>query len=67
MSFLYLGFIDGNGSMVRIHLAGRMALKESKELKKGRVYLIRGLELFHGERTKCGPQIRLRDKEYKIH
>lgn len=30
MSFLYLGFIDSQGSIVRIHLAGRTALKESK-------------------------------------
>jgi hypothetical protein len=27
MSFLYLGFIDKNGDLVRIHLAGRVAIK----------------------------------------
>jgi hypothetical protein len=25
------------------------------------------VELFHGEKVKCAPQIRLKDKEYKIH
>jgi hypothetical protein len=67
MSFLYLGFVDLHGSLVRIHLAGRMAMKESKELKKGRCYYIKGIELFQGDRTKGGLQIRLRDKEYKIY
>lgn len=43
MSFLYLGFVDTNGDMVRINLAGRMAIKESKELKKGKCYFIKGL------------------------
>ena len=27
MSFLYLGFLDSNGDLVRINLAGRLALK----------------------------------------
>jgi len=27
MSFLYLGFVDKNGDLVRIHLAGRLAMK----------------------------------------
>lgn len=66
MSFLYLGFVDINGDLVRVHLAGRMALKESRELKKGKVYFVKGMELFHGDKTKGPPQIRLKDKEYKI-
>jgi hypothetical protein len=66
MSFLYLGFVDVNGDLVRIHLAGRIALKESRELKKGKVYFIKGIELFQGDKTKGPPQIRLKDKEYKI-
>lgn len=60
MSFLYLGFLDLNGDIVRVHLAGRIAIKESRELKKGKVYYIKGLELFVGDKTKGGPQIRLR-------
>jgi hypothetical protein len=66
MSFLYLGLVDTNGDIVRINIAGRMAIKESKELKKGRCYFIRGLELYQGEKVRGGPQIRLKDKEYKI-
>jgi hypothetical protein len=27
MSFLYLGLLDTSGELVRIHLAGRMAIK----------------------------------------
>lgn len=30
MSFLYIGLIDSNGDIVRINLAGRNAIKESK-------------------------------------
>ena len=60
MSFLYLGFLDINGDMVRVHLAGRIAIRESREMKRGKVYLIKGLELFQGEKSRGGPQIRLR-------
>ena len=66
MSFLYLGFLDTNGDIVRVHLAGRIAIRESRQLKKGKVYYIKGLQLFQGDKTKGGPQIRLRQKEYKI-
>jgi RNA polymerase subunit RPABC4/transcription elongation factor Spt4 len=66
MSFLYLGFVDINGDLVRVHLAGRMALKESRDLRKGKVYFVKGMELFHGDKTKGPAQIRLKDKEYKI-
>jgi hypothetical protein len=27
MSFLYLGFLDTNGDIVRVHLAGRIAIR----------------------------------------
>lgn len=27
MSFLYLGFLDVNGDIVRVHLAGRIAIR----------------------------------------
>lgn len=66
MSFLYLGFLDLNGDIVRVHLAGRIAIRESRELKRGKVYFIKGLELFQGDKIKGGPQIRLREKDYRI-
>ena len=60
MSFLYLGFLDINGDIVRVNLAGRIAIKDSRELKKGKVYYIKGLELFVGDKLKGTPQIRLK-------
>ncbi len=46
--------------MVRINVAGRIALKEEKNLKKGKCYYIKGLELIKSKNML--PQIRLKDK-----
>lgn len=51
--------------MVRINVAGRIALKQEKNLKKGKCYYIKGIELIKSKLN--SPQIRLKDKEYKIH
>ena len=60
MTFLYLGFVDLNGDLVRVHLAGRTGIKQSRELKKGKVYYIKGLEIYYGDKNKTNPQIRLK-------
>jgi hypothetical protein len=52
-------------NLVRINVAGRIALKEEKNLKKGKCYYIKGIELIKSKLI--SPQIRLKDKEYKIH
>lgn len=51
--------------MVRINMAGRMAIKEHKILQKGKCYLLKGLDIFKTEKMQH-PQIRLKDKESKI-
>ncbi len=65
MTVLFLGFVDRNNEMVRINIAGRIALKEEKNMKKGKCYYIKGIELIKSKLL--SPQIRLKDKEYKIH
>lgn len=65
MSVLYLGFIDRVGELVRINMAGRLALKEEKQLKKGKCYYIKDLETYQTDKM-IHPQIRLKDKDYKI-
>ena len=66
MSFLYLGFVDISGELVRVHLAGRIAIREARELRKGKCYYVKGLELFQGDKSKGPPQIRLKEKDYRI-
>jgi hypothetical protein len=46
ISVLYLGFVDKENNLVRINMAGRMAIKKSKVLQKKKCYYIKGLEIF---------------------
>ena len=65
ISVLFLGLIDRVGDLVRVNMAGRMAIKEAKQLKKNKCYYIKGLETFQTEKMQF-PQIRLKDKDFKI-
>lgn len=65
MSVLILGFLDCNNELIRINMAGRTAIKQHKELKKKRIYYIRGLETYQTEKM-LQPQIKIREKEFKI-
>lgn len=40
---LSLGFIDSAGEMLKLNLLGKMAVREEKELRKGRCYYLKGL------------------------
>jgi hypothetical protein len=44
MTVLLLGFVDKAGELVRINLAGRIAMREAKNLSKNRCYYVKGLE-----------------------
>lgn len=61
---LALGFLDSSGDMMRLNLLGKLAVKEEKELKIGKCYYIKGLELVQ---TKGTPYIKLREKDYRLH
>ena len=43
LSVLALGFVNRSGELMRVNIVGKLALRENKQLKKGRVYCIRGL------------------------
>jgi len=64
MTVCYLGMLNKYNELVRVHLAGRMALNNEKILKKNKCYYIRGFDLVSIKNS--GKQIRLKDKEYKI-
>jgi hypothetical protein len=61
---LSLGFIDSAGEMMKLNLLGKMAIREEKELKKGRCYYLKGLEVVQ---IKGSSYIKLREKDYKLH
>jgi len=64
MTVCYLGLLDRNNELIRIHLAGRLAMNNEKILKRNKCYYIRGFDLVPVK--SAGLQIRLKDKEYKI-
>ena len=64
MTVCYLGIVNKLNELVRIHLAGRLAMNNEKVLKKNKCYYIRGFDLVSVK--SAGVQIRLKDKEYKI-
>jgi len=64
MTVCYLGMLDKNYELIRIHLAGRLAMNNEKLLKQHRAYYIKGFDLVPVKNA--GTQIRLKDKEYKI-
>ena len=64
MTVCYLGIINKYNELVRIHLAGRIAMSNEKTLKEGKCYYIRGFDIVSIKHT--GNQIRLKEKEYKI-
>lgn len=64
LPMLTLGFIDSTGEILRLNLLGKLALREQKELKKGKCYYIKGLELVN---MKNSSYIKLREKDYKLH
>lgn len=61
---LALGFLDSAGEMLRLNLLGKLAVKEEKELKFGRCYYIKGLEVVQ---TRGAPYVKLREKDYRLH
>lgn len=60
MTVCYLGVLDRNEELIRIHLAGRLAMNNEKTLQKNKCYYIRGFDLVNVKNT--GLQIRLKDK-----
>jgi hypothetical protein len=64
MTVCYLGLIDKNYELIRIHLAGRLAMNNEKLLKQNKSYYIKGFDLVPVKNS--GTQIRLKDREYKI-
>lgn len=64
MTVCYLAVLDKYGEVIRIHLAGRIAMTNEKILRKMKSYYIRGFDLVNLKNA--GTQIRLKDKEYKI-
>lgn len=64
MTVCYLGLLDKNYELIRIHLAGRLAMNNEKLLKQNKAYYIKGFDLVPVKNA--GVQIRLKDKEYKI-
>ena len=50
--------------MMRLNLLGKMAMREEKELKLGKCYYIKGIELVQ---LKGSSYIKLREKDYKMH
>lgn len=67
MTVCYLGLLDRHGELIRIHLAGRIAMSNEKTLKKGSCYMIRGFDLVSVRQSgQSCLQIRLKEKEYRI-
>ena len=64
LPMLTLGFVDSVGDILRLNLLGKLALREEKELKRGKCYYIKGLEVVN---TKSSCYIKLREKDYKLH
>jgi len=60
MTVCYLGMLDKNDELIRIHLAGRLAMNNEKTLKKNKCYYVRGFDLVTIKNS--GVQIRLKDK-----
>ena len=61
---LALGFLDSRGDMLRVNLLGKMAIREEKDLKMGKCYYIKGLELVQ---IKGSSYVKLKDKDYRLH
>ena len=49
---------------MKLNLLGKMAIRQEKELKIGRCYYLKGLQLVQ---NKGSQYIRLREKDYKMH
>jgi hypothetical protein len=60
MTVCYLGLVDKNNQLIRVHLAGRLAMNNEKTLKKHKSYYIRGFDLVNLKNA--GTQIRLKEK-----
>jgi hypothetical protein len=60
MTVCYLGMLDKNYELIRIHLAGRLAMNNEKLLKQHKAYYIKGFDLVPVKNA--GVQIRLKDK-----
>jgi hypothetical protein len=60
MSVVYMGLADRQGDLIRLNLAGRIAMNNEKNLKKNKSYYIRGFDVVQVKNT--GLQIRLKDK-----
>ena len=61
---LALGFLDCKGDMLRINLLGKMAVREEKELRLGKCYYMKGLELVQ---IKGASYIKLKERDYRLH
>lgn len=60
MTVCYLGFLDKNNQLIRVHLAGRLAMNNEKTLRKNKCYYVRGFDVV--KIKNAGNQIRLKDK-----
>jgi hypothetical protein len=58
MTVCYLGLVDRYSQLIRVHLAGRLAMNNEKTLKKNKSYYIRGFDLV--SLKNAGTQIRLK-------